>query len=359
VSAPIREAVVETTADAAARTVAGVPLLLRTVLVLQKAGVESVVVEGPADVPRDPRLRIPVGRTHATTGRHLVVGAGSVIDVRLVQAAVSSVEPVRWERDGARVEVRPVVPWPPTPPARGTLLPATAPRGVVEQALLLGLENPRDGYLDRWLNRHLSRPLTRVLLRTPLMPNHVTLAGVLIGIWGGLLLGSPTIAGVLGGVAALVLSGVLDCCDGEIARIRFAESRIGHLLDVVGDTLVHGALLAGIAMQLARTGDWPGTGTLVALGLGIAGAFAAITWSEQTEARRHRAGDAWENRVLEGVLSPLTTRDWYVFPVLFALAGRLDALVAAAAWGAHVFWAAVAVLVWRVLRRGAGQSSSR
>ena len=60
---------------------------------------------------------------------------------------------------------------------------------------------------------------------------------------------------------------------------------------------------------------------------------------------------AWENRVLDGVLSPLTTRDWYVFPVAFAVVGRLDALVPAAAWGAQAFWIVVVVLVARVLAR--------
>jgi phosphatidylglycerophosphate synthase len=144
---------------------------------------------------------------------------------------------------------------------------------------------------------------------------------------------------------------VLDCCDGEIARIKLSESRIGHLLDIVGDTLVHAAVLAGIATQLARTGAWPGAATLALLTIGVVGSCAAITWSEQSEARRHRVAGAWENRVIEGVLSPLTTRDWYVFPVAFALAGRLDVLLPAAAWGAQAFWVTVVVLVWRVLRR--------
>jgi phosphatidylglycerophosphate synthase len=179
----------------------------------------------------------------------------------------------------------------------------------------------------------------------------VTVIGVLIGIAGGLLVGSPSAAGVLAGIGALLASGVLDCSDGEIARIKFAESRLGHLLDVTGDTLVHVALLAGIARQLARIGTWPGAATLGLLGLGIAGAFAAITWSELTEERRHRVPDAWENRLLDGILSPMTTRDWYVFPIAFAVAGRLDVLVSAAAWGAQVFWVTVAALVWRVSRR--------
>jgi phosphatidylglycerophosphate synthase len=231
------------------------------------------------------------------------------------------------------------------------LLPVSAARGVVEQALLRGLENPHDGYLDGLVNRHFSRPTTRLLLPTPLTPNHVTVVGVMIGIVGGVLLGSASAAGVLAGVVALAVSGILDCTDGEIARVKFTESRIGHLLDLTGDTLVHGALLAGIATRLARLGAWPGTPTLVLLGVGVLGSFAAITWSERTEARRLRAGDVWENRLIAGVLSPLTTRDWYVFPIAFAVAGRLDLLVSAAAWGAQVFWVIVAVVVWRVLRR--------
>lgn len=351
-SAPIRDAVLRTAGDDAARTVAGVPLLVRTALVLQKAGVERLALDGPVALPPDPRVRVAVVPAAALGARRLVIGPGAVIDGALVHAAAAAADGVVWEQDGARVETAPGGAAATRPPA-GTLLPATAPPAAVERALLRGLENPRDGYLDRLLNRRLSRPLTRLLLRPALTPNQVTVAGVLIGVAGGLLLGSASTAGVLAGIAALVLSGVLDCCDGEIARLTFAESRLGHLLDIVGDTLVHAALLAGIAVQLARAGAWPGAGTVVLLGLGVLGAFAAITWSEQTEARRHRAGPVWENRVLEGVLSPLTTRDWYLFPIAFALAGRLDALVAAAAWGAHAFWAAVAVLVWRATAKAA------
>jgi phosphatidylglycerophosphate synthase len=163
-------------------------------------------------------------------------------------------------------------------------------------------------------------------------------------------MGAASPAWLAVGVAALVFSGVLDCVDGEIARITFAESRLGHALDVTGDTVVHLALLAGIARRLARVAAWPGAGTLALLVVGVLGAFAAITWSDATEERRRRV-DGWENRVLDGVLSPMTTRDWYVFPVAFALAGRLDVLVPAAAWGAQAFWVLVAVLTWRVLRR--------
>jgi phosphatidylglycerophosphate synthase len=350
VSEPVREAVVRAAPEYASARVAGVPLLVRTILVLQRSGFERVHVDG-APPPSDPRIRVPVVQGGAPRGAHLVIGAGAVVDQALVHAAASATGPVVWARDGARVDRQPAPPIEPVPPPAGVLLPVSAPRGVVEKALLRGLENPHDGYLDGLANRHFSRPTTRLLLPTPLTPNHVTVVGVMVGIVGGVLLGSASGAGVLAGVAALAVSGILDCTDGEIARLKFTESRIGHLLDVTGDTLVHGALLAGIATRLARLGAWPGTPTLVLLGIGVLGSFVAITWSERTEARRLRVGDVWENRFIAGVLSPLTTRDWYVFPIAFAVAGRLDLLVSAAAWGAQVFWVIVAVVVWRVLRR--------
>ena len=149
-----------------------------------------------------------------------------------------------------------------------------------------GLENPRDGLLDRLFHRRLSHHLTRLLLRTPLSPNVVTVIGIAFGVAGGLALGAP------GG----------------------------------------GALLAAVLL------------------LGIVGAFVVISWIEGTEGRRRRVA-AWENRILDRVLSPLTTRDWHLFVVAFALAGRLDLLVPAAAAGAHVFWVTALVLLVRSLRR--------
>ena len=350
-SEPVRDAVIHATDAAIQARVAGLPWLVRAILVMQRAGFARVRIAGAA-VPSDPRIRVTVIRDDAGWPiPHVAIGGGAVCDVVLLQHLATAAA-ARYERDGAFAEVvREGTHSAPTPPSHGVLVPVSALPRVIELILLRGLENPRDGYLDRLLHRHLSRPTTRLLLPTSLTPNHVTVLGVLIGIAGGLLLGAPSPVGVLAGVAALVASGVLDCCDGEIARIKLSESKLGHVLDITGDTLVHAALLAGIAMQLGRLGAWPGTTTLWLLGIGVLGSFGAITWSEQSEARRHRVPDAWENRVLEGVLSPLTTRDWYVFPIAFALAGRLDVLVPAAAWGAQAFWMAVVVLVTRVLRR--------
>jgi len=217
--------------------------------------------------------------------------------------------------------------------------------------------HPRDGYFDRLVSRRLSPAVTRLLVPTAVTPNAVTVASTAIGVAGGLLVGSEGTGGIVVGVLCLLASDVLDCSDGELARLRGTTSRLGHTLDIIGDTLVAVALLAGIVLHLARSGAFPGWLALVALFLGVAGGFSVITGSEATAERRHRV-DRWENRVLDSVLGPLTTRDWYVFPVAFALAGRLGWLVPAAAVGAHVFWLVGLVLLLRVLRAAQLQGSA-
>jgi phosphatidylglycerophosphate synthase len=362
VSAPIGEAIVLTNGDAR-RPVAGVPLLLRTILALQRAGVERLTLVGDATVPDDPRIRLhlrtaPRLAPTADERLRLVVGAGIVIDEALVRELGREARPgevLEVERDGVRVRVAPgsllAAPAGRTLSARrGMLGPAAAPAREQAERLLRGLENPRDGYFDRLLYRRLSRPLTARLLRTRITPNAVTVAGITAGIAGGLLLGAPGTGATLAAILLLLLSSVLDCSDGELARLRFAESPLGHWLDVTGDTVVHLALLGGIALRLTSTGETPSVAAMAGLASGIAGAFAAITLSEQAEARRRRV-PGWENRVLDGVLSPLSTRDWYVFPVGLAGAGRLGWLVPAAAVGAHVFWVVTAILLWRALRK--------
>jgi phosphatidylglycerophosphate synthase len=366
----IREAIVVAGPGDAGRRIAGLPLLLRTLLTLQRAGIERCTLVG-AEPPRDARLRLPVEtarelRAAADDAPRLVVGPGAVIDAALVDAVGARVRPgavLEVEQDGVHVRVAPgrlvaADDGPRVVPPAGTLRSAAAPAAILERALLEHLGNPRDGYLDRLVFRRGSRLVTPLLLRTPLSAGGVTLLNIVLGVAGGLLLGAGGGAGVAAGVALLVASGVLDCADGEVARLRFTESTLGHWLDVVGDTAVHGALLAGVAIHLARAHALPGWPVLALLAAGIAGAFGAITWSEQTEERRRRVR-AWENRVLDGVLAPLSTRDWHVLVVAFALAGRLEWLVVGAAGGAHVFWLLVAWLLRRVLGRATGVPAGR
>lgn len=360
--APIRDAIVLASADPL-RPIARVPHLVRTILALQRAGIERCTVVGVSP-PGDRRIRCAL--TSAATlepppddALRLLVGAGAVIDdtlVRDLQARARPGEILEMEEAGARVRVAPGRLIAGNGGVRvdrgpGTLRPAAIPG--VTSTLLLSLENPRDGYLDRLIHRRLSRPLTSLLLHTPLSPNAVTALGIALGMAGGLALAYSGTAPVVAAVLLLVASSVLDCSDGELARLSHAESKLGHWLDITGDTAVHLALLAGIGARIASVGSAPGWPVIVLLGVGVIASFGVVTWSDETETRRRRV-PGWENRILDGVLSPLTTRDWHVFPVAFAIAGRLDLLVLGAAVGANVFWMTMLVLLLRALRRTSG-----
>src|SRR6185503_13705888 len=87
--APIRDAIV-IASDDALRPVARVPLLVRTIIALQRAGIERCTVVGTALPPGDQRIRCtltsaPTLESPADDALRLLVGDGVVIDDTLVR----------------------------------------------------------------------------------------------------------------------------------------------------------------------------------------------------------------------------------------------------------------------------------
>jgi phosphatidylglycerophosphate synthase len=226
-------------------------------------------------------------------------------------------------------------------------LTATTHIEAMERELLLSLENPRDGQVDTYFNRKISRPITRWLLRTPLTPNHVTLLSGLVGVLGALCFVPGGYWGPVCGALLLQFSVVLDCCDGEIARVKFMESAIGDWLDIVCDTVVSIAIFLGIGVAVWQNGASQHALALAGiLALGGALAFPFVTLAEKTEAVAV-AHETWENRTIAKLLSSLTTRDFSVIVVVSAIAGHLSWFLWGAALGAHVFWLSLAWLLCR------------
>ena len=116
-------------------------------------------------------------------------------------------------------------------PGRGSMSGLAVPLGTVRtlratsSARCSSTSGPpdADSYLATLIDRPLSRPLTRLLLRTPLSPSHVTLLSMAAGLLGAVGLATVSYWGRLGGVLLLVLSIVLDCVDGDMARARLAQ----------------------------------------------------------------------------------------------------------------------------------------
>jgi phosphatidylglycerophosphate synthase len=211
-----------------------------------------------------------------------------------------------------------------------------------ERQLLRSLKGGLEGFVDRHFNRRCSRWITRGLLRTPLTPNGVTVLATAVGVLAAVAFG---VGGYVGGVIGALLfqlSTILDCCDGEVARLKFMESAFGEQLDVVLDNVVHIALYAGIAWA-AYEDNW-GPVALLLGGFAMLGNIAAFVVVQQ--ATRMRKGlDPQRRRHVESILNSLVSRDFSVLILAFALIGHVDWFLPLAAIGSNIFWP---VLAWKL-----------
>jgi phosphatidylglycerophosphate synthase len=142
-----------------------------------------------------------------------------------------------------------------------------ASRRGAEDAVFATLFRPDLGFVARRLNKPLSVPFTRrVLCRSPITPNQITLVAAAFGVVGCALIATGRWAWVAAGFALEQLQSILDGCDGELARVRFQQSKLGAWLDTFVDDVLNVMLTvaAGVGLYRAWGARW-------ALAAGIAG----------------------------------------------------------------------------------------
>ncbi|MBP1638785.1 MAG: hypothetical protein H6Q17_368 [Bacteroidetes bacterium] len=89
---------------------------------------------------------------------------------------------------------------------------------------------------ENWLDRVFYRPVgfqIALLLRsTPVTPNIITIISIFVGVFGCVLFyPDDNLAINLLGFVFLVFANILDCVDGQLARITGIKSKIGRILD--------------------------------------------------------------------------------------------------------------------------------
>ncbi|MBA2486473.1 MAG: CDP-alcohol phosphatidyltransferase family protein [Nitrospira sp.] len=218
---------------------------------------------------------------------------------------------------------------------------------VAERTLYRSLKGEAEGFVDRYFNRIFSRLLTRAFLWMKCSPNVVTLIATVVGLLSAIGFGWGTYqAGI---IAALLfqLAAIIDCCDGEVARLTFSESPFGARLDIAMDNVVHIAIFAGIAcgaylQQAGMAGDWVPVALGGAAVFGNAMSFWLVTKAQKiggTRGWNTRKQAAWSDFILKNVAS----RDFSVVVLLFAVLDKLDWFLWMAALGSTVFWL---LMVW-------------
>jgi phosphatidylglycerophosphate synthase len=104
--------------------------------------------------------------------------------------------------------------------------------------LYRGSLKPADSFFNIYLARPLAAVIVALCVNTRITPNQITFASLIFMYLSmGILAFVPSDLGLFLGVLGLEFSYILDCADGQLARVTKQSSLVGGLLDFMMDEL--------------------------------------------------------------------------------------------------------------------------
>ncbi|AWT60149.1 MAG: Bifunctional IPC transferase and DIPP synthase [Candidatus Moanabacter tarae] len=194
-----------------------------------------------------------------------------------------------------------------------TLIPSGAGIDKAESWLLERLIKKSDSLIARHFHRRISLAISRHLVSTPISPNLWTIFSVGIGLSSSPYFLSARAIDQFTGALLFLIHAIIDGCDGELARLRFQESRIGMKLDLWGDNLVHSAVFfcMGIGWWIGNQGKWPLLVTAIAI--------AGVLWTAWLV---YRKSVFWARTEIPSFSSVVRTRSSRISKIMDALGNR-------------------------------------
>ena len=201
-------------------------------------------------------------------------------------------------------------------------------------------------------NRRLCRPFVRMLSHTSITPNGVTFGGIVVSLVSAVAFAHGTYWWSVLGALLFYLAGLFDEMDGMLARLKFAESPRGTYLEGFADGLSYLLLFTGITIGMYRHYG------RVAIFLGIALLVGAVLALITTTLQRKRAttpdrpneylgrfyellekdSGNWISRVVRQVQAFQRRGIMIHYIVLFTILGLLPFIFLLATVGAHLTW---------------------
>jgi phosphatidylglycerophosphate synthase len=109
---------------------------------------------------------------------------------------------------------------------------------------------------DLYIYRPLAFLFVKATYSTNLTPDQVSVAALLIGSTSGVMFGFGEFTFLLIGALMYFTSNVLDCADGQIARLKKNGTKVGRIVDGFVDYIVSIFVFAGIAIGLVKLFNW-------------------------------------------------------------------------------------------------------
>jgi phosphatidylglycerophosphate synthase len=234
---------------------------------------------------------------------------------------------------------------------RLSLTPETTVSEAVDW-LLGGLVKETDGFMARLVSRPISLAITRRIASTRVSANAMTIISILVGLLGAPFFLSSEPALQVTGALLFLTHSILDGCDGELARLRMKESRLGGILDYWGDNLVHVAVFAcmGVGWSLQSGSVWPLWAGVAA----VSGTLASAGFVFWRTMRHPKSSGPLFTSVAQGsggrfsqVADVLARRDFIYLVVLLSAFGKAVWFLALTTVGAPVFFIFLLVIAYR------------
>jgi phosphatidylglycerophosphate synthase len=329
----------------------GLPILRRALLAAERAGFQRILVEEAAG------LDLP--RLIAGTRAQIAARSGPIDDSGagpLLVLPENVLPSVRWLRELRRTTRTHGSETAPVPGGReGFVIASAADLPRAEAWLLASLVKDTEGFMSRHVERPISLALSRRLAGTRVTPNTMTLVSVGVGLAGAALFLSPRPAASVVGALLVLLHSILDGCDGELARLRFQESRFGGILDFWGDNVVHAALFGSIAAAWSRASAESGPlflGTAAILGTILSAAFVyRHTMAQVVEGPLFTSVSRSPDARFARLADALARRDFLYLLVVLAALGKARWFLVMAAVGSPVYFLLLLALA-RAGKRG-------
>ena len=104
--------------------------------------------------------------------------------------------------------------------------------------------------LDRIFYRPIGFYIARALVPTKITPNMVTIVSIFIGAAAGYFFYVNNILYAICGILLLVVANILDCVDGQLARLTGIKSAVGRILDGLAGDIWFTSIYVGMALRL-------------------------------------------------------------------------------------------------------------
>ena len=206
-------------------------------------------------------------------------------------------------------------------------MPIEAEREV-EQSSGTSLDSP---IIDRYVIRKISGFITGFLVRTPVTPNQVTVISLILGLIAAVIFsfGGHTHTITAGLIFFLCI--VFDQCDGEVARIKNMETEFGRSFDIIVDSIVSAAIVAGITFALYKAS---GSGFHIIIGL-LAITGISISIFLATYLGKENKTDTGTQEMLD----KLNNKDFfYIIMLASVIFNQMIWFLLIMAVGTNIFW---------------------